>query len=397
MRNVSLVDLLDGGSRGTTGSGGGTAWHATGHTTHSTGHTTALTIELGDDGSADPLELLLLVFILVLLSALVGIQPGDDLTALVRDGLAVVSGDLVLDLIVLDGGLHVEGIALKGVLSGDSVSLFVVLSTVLLCIVDHALNVLLGETALVVGDGNFVLLAGALVSSTDVQDTVGVDVEGDLDLWNTTGCWGDARELKLAKEVVVAGHGTLTLVDLDEDTGLVVSIGGEGLGLLGGNSCVPLNKGSHDTTGSLNTERQWGDVKEKKVLDSLALVTGKDSGLNGSTIGDSLVRVDALVQLLAVEEVLKKLLDLGDTGGSTNKNKLMDLGFVHLGITERLLDWVQGATEEISAKLNVRKQKKQTDSEWSPSLKAYVGPTQRCLKSPSISNKLKIQEEYRKQ
>ena len=46
---------------------------------------------------------------------------------------------------------------------------------------------------LVVGDGDLVLLASALVASRHVQDAVGVDVEGDLDLRNTTEGVGGAQ------------------------------------------------------------------------------------------------------------------------------------------------------------------------------------------------------------
>ena len=77
------------------------------------------------------------------------------------------------------------------------------LTLVLLGFVDHALDLLLRETTLVVGDGDAVRLAGGLVGGGDVEDTVGVDVEGDLDLRNTTGSRGDAGELELAEEVVV--------------------------------------------------------------------------------------------------------------------------------------------------------------------------------------------------
>ena len=51
-----------------------------------------------------------------LLGSLVGIEPLDGLAALVGDGLDLVLGDLVLDLVVLDGLLHLESIGLELVL-----------------------------------------------------------------------------------------------------------------------------------------------------------------------------------------------------------------------------------------------------------------------------------------
>lgn len=70
-----------------------------------------------------------------------------------------------------------------------------------------------------------------------------------------------------------------------------------------------------------------------------------------STIGHSFIRVDALVELLPIEVVLQQLLDLWDTSGTTNQDNIMDLTLVHLGVTERLLHWVQGASEEVSIEL----------------------------------------------
>ena len=66
----------------------------------------------------------------------------------------------------------------------------------------------------VVCDCDLVLLASALVNSTDIQDAIGINVEGDLNLRNTTRSWGDASQLKLTQQVVVLGHGSLTLVNL---------------------------------------------------------------------------------------------------------------------------------------------------------------------------------------
>ena len=42
-------------------------------------------------------------------------------------------------------------------------------------------------------------------------------------------------------------------------------------------------------------------------------ISSENSSPDSCTIGSSVIRVDALVELLAVEEILEKLLDLGDT------------------------------------------------------------------------------------
>ena len=69
------------------------------------------------------------------------------------------------------------------------------------------------------------------------------------------------------------------------------------------------------------------------------------------TIGHSLIRVDGLVQLLPIEEVLKELLHLGDPGGTSNQHDVMDTALVHLDVAHGLLHWLEGALEEVRAQL----------------------------------------------
>merc|ERR1719423_85326 len=263
--------------------------------------------------------------------------------------IAVISGDLVLHALFIKGRLHVEAVRLQAVLGGNSSALSLIIALVLFGVLHHALDLLLAEATLVIGDGDLVQLASGLVHSRHVQDTVCIDVEGDLDLRHSTGCWGNALKFKLSKKVVVLGHSTLSFIDLDEHPRLVVSVGGEGLGLLGRDGSVPLDEGSHHTTSSLNTHRQGSDIQQEQVLHSLGLVTRQDSSLHSSTVSNSLIWVDGLVELLAIEEILQKLLDLRDTGRASNENNLLDLALVKLGISEGLLNWVESTTEQVSA------------------------------------------------
>ena len=61
---------------------------------------------------------------------------------------------------------------------------------------------------------------------------------------------------------------SVSLIDLDGDSGLAVIDGGESLGLLGGDGGVPLDQGSHDTTGSFVSQ---GAADQDDVV-NLALV-----------------------------------------------------------------------------------------------------------------------------
>lgn len=67
-----------------------------------------------------------------------------------------------------------RGLSLELVFCGDASSGGLVLGLVLLGVVDHALNLLLRQTSLVVRDGDLLATASGLVCRTDVQNTVGV-------------------------------------------------------------------------------------------------------------------------------------------------------------------------------------------------------------------------------
>lgn len=350
-----LVDLLDGrtvivassATRGTAGEATSTSGHTTGHATLATS-----TVELHHDGVGNSLKLLLLRLVLILSGLLAVVEPLDGLVDLGLELLLVASLELLIDLGVGEGVAERVGVGLKSVLGGDAGSLSFVFLLVFLGLSKHTFDLVLGKTTLVVGDNDLVGLSGALLKSGDVHDTVGVHVEGDLDLRNTTGSRRDASKLELAEQVVVLGTGTLALVDLNKHTGLVVGEGGEDLGLLGGDSGVALDERGHDTTSGLDTDGERGDVQEKDLVGGLGRsVTRQDSSLDSGTVGDSLVGVDRLVGLLAVEEVGDELLNLGDTGGTTNKDDLVDGRLVALGVTENTLDGLHGGAEEILAQL----------------------------------------------
>jgi hypothetical protein len=152
---------------------------------------------------------------------------------------------------------------------------------------------------------------------------------------------GDANELEVAEELVVTDKLTLTLVDLDLDSGLEVSSGGEGLGLLGGNSGVAVDQTGEDTAEGLNTERQRGDIEKEEVSD----LARKDTTLDRGTNGNSLIGVDRLGGVTA-EDALDGLSDLRHAGHATNKDDILDVLSLETGVLEGLADGVNSPGDE---------------------------------------------------
>ncbi|CAO2609106.1 NAD-specific glutamate dehydrogenase [Lemmus lemmus] len=339
-----LIHLLDSGPRP------GASLGRLGPEAPSPGSPRAL-VEPADDGAAHPLQLLPLVHELLLVGQRVGVQPGDDLLALVQHLPLVRLAELALEALVLHGALHVEGIGLERVLGRHPLALHVVLGLVPLGLLHHALDLLLAQPALVVGDGDLVGLARALVGGRDVQDAVGVDVEGHLDLGHAPGRRRDAAELEAPQQVVVARHGPLALVHLDQHPGLVVRVGGEGLRLLGGDGGVALDERRHHAARRLQAQRQRRHVQQQQVLHLLRLVPHQDGRLHRRPVGHRLVRVDALVQVAPVEEVLQQLLHLGDARRAAHQHQVVDLRLVQLGVAQGLLHGLQRAAEQVRAQL----------------------------------------------
>ena len=80
-------------------------------------------------------------------------------------------------------------------------------------------------------------------------------------------------------------------------------------------------------------------------------VARKDGSVYGSATGNSFVRVDALVGLLAVEEVGNKFDDTG-YGGTADQNDVMDMRLVDLRVAEDLLNRMKSVLEKILARFS---------------------------------------------
>merc|ERR1719401_1167965 len=310
--------------------------------------TTASTVVLRHDGCADALNLLVLLLDLLRVGLGVRVHPRLAVLESVHDLLLLVGVHLLTEALVVAGAFrgaaHRVHVAVEGVLSVDTLLDLLVLIGKLLGLLNHLLDLLLCQAALVVGDRDLLALACALVLSADVQDAVGVDLKGDLDLGLATRGRGDATELELAEQVVVLGHRPLALKDLNVHGRLVVLVGGEDLRLLGRDHRVAADELGHHATHRLDAQRQRGHVEQQDVLAALAT---EDASLHRSAVGHRLIGIDAAVRLLAVEEVLDELLHLRDACGATDEHDLVNLVLLQARVLKHLLHWAQRVLEEV--------------------------------------------------
>ena len=285
-------------------------------------------IQLGRNGVGNVLDLLKFLLKVISGSRLTfRVDPASGVLDGVQERRLVIGIQLATETVrVTELGLETVNVGRQGVESFYALLLGLVLGRELFSLGNHTIDLVLSKTSLLVGDSDRLGFTGTLVGSGDLHDTIGVNLEGNLDLGNTAWSGRDAGELELAKEVVVLCEGAFTLEDLDQDGGLVVGSGGEDLALAGGDDGVTGDELGHDTTGGLDTKSEGVDIDEDDITQ--ALVTGKDTALNGGTISNSLIGVDALGRLLS-EVLLEELLDLGNTSGTTDEDDLqyMLVGF----------------------------------------------------------------------
>lgn len=112
------------------------------------------------------------------------------------------------------------------------------------------------------------------------------------------------------------------------------------------------NNGGEDVALHGDTKVEGNNVEEEEIGGvSGGGLSGEDTSLNGGTVGNSLVGVDALLKLLAVEELAKKLLDLGDTGRTANKDDLVDAALLHASVLEDLSNGLEGTREGLGVQV----------------------------------------------
>merc|ERR1719235_2848400 len=231
--------------------------------------TAASTVVLRHDGRAHTLDLLVLLLDLLGIGLRVRVYPRLPILDGIHDFLLLVLIKLLTETLVvtraLRSGAHRVQIAIESVLRIDALLHLLVLVSELLRLFDHLLDLLLGEAALVVGDGDLLALSRGLVLGPDIQDAVRVDFEGHLDLRLPARRRRDPTKLELSEKVVVLGHGSLTLKDLDVHSRLVVLVRREDLGLLRGDHRVATDELGHHATDGLNTESERCDVQKEEI------------------------------------------------------------------------------------------------------------------------------------
>ncbi len=191
------------------------------------------------------------------------------------------------------------------------------------------------------GDGDFLFFVGAEIFGGNVKDAVGVNVEGDFDLWHAARGRRDAVEVEGAEAFVVLGHRALALEHDDFHGGLVIAGCGEFFCFARGDGGVARDHWGGHTAKGLDREGERSDVEEQHVFD----VAAQHATLDGRANGYDFVGVDALVGVFT-GELFGDLLDFGHTRHAADEDEFVNLGSCEAGVLQAVLDGEFGALGE---------------------------------------------------
>jgi hypothetical protein len=263
--------------------------------------------------------------------------------------LSVLFGELVLKSFIIKGLLALEAIGFKWVLFFNSLLDLIICILVLCSFLDKSVDFLFGETTLIVGNSDFLFFARSLIHGRDVQDTIGINFEGDFNLRGSSRRWWDSFESEFSELIVILGHGSFSFEDRDLYSGLVVNLGSKRFHLLGGNGSVSFDEDGHNTSNSFDTLWKRSNIDYANTINLLVFGTIENGGLNGSTVSDSFIGVNAFVEGLSIEEIRDQLLNFGNTGGTSNQNEIVDLSLGETGILKSVFDGSHTLFELINA------------------------------------------------
>mmetsp|Transcript_19838 Transcript_19838/g.14272 ORF Transcript_19838/g.14272 Transcript_19838/m.14272 type:complete len:247 (-) Transcript_19838:1248-1988(-) len=244
-----------------------------------------------------------MLFKVVSFGIVVRVKPVLLFNESIINGSLIIFIKLVSELLrVINLVTHLVDVVLKLVASINLFFDFFILISKLLTILNHSFDFLRGKTTFIVGNSDSLSLTNTLLVGANSEDRVLIHLEGDLDLGSTSWSRWDTSEIKLTKLVVILDKSTLTFVNGNGDSSLLVLVSSENLRFLGWDDGTSRDDLAHHTANSLNTKGKGGNINDKEILIS-RVISSKDTTLDGGTIGNGFIRVNTSVRFLAIKKV----------------------------------------------------------------------------------------------
>merc|ERR1719259_415318 len=209
-------------------------------------------VKLCDDGLRNVLKLLLLRVVVLRVGLRVVLKPLDCSVNCSLHLFLLFIGELASKLLlIINLVLEPIGIRFKTISGFNLILHLLIFIGEELGILDHTLNILRLQPVLVIGNCDLLAVTSGLIFSRHLQDPIGINLEGNFNLRNTTRSRWNSSQVKLTENMVVLGHWPLTLKHLNGDGVLVVLSSGESLGLLCGDDGVTGDQLGHHTSNTV--------------------------------------------------------------------------------------------------------------------------------------------------
>src|SRR6266702_751033 len=143
----------------------------------------------------------------------------------------------------------------------------------------------------------------------------------------------------------LAARSTVLRRDFDEAIRIDLKRSEE-TGLVSRDRCVPWNNHSEYIALHRDTKGEWSNIKQQQVLRLLGCLTGENRSLDGSSIGNSLIRVDGFVELTVSEVFRDERLNFRNPRRAPDKNDIIDFLTRDLRVFQHFLDGLESRLEE---------------------------------------------------
>mmetsp|Transcript_1249 Transcript_1249/g.2036 ORF Transcript_1249/g.2036 Transcript_1249/m.2036 type:complete len:248 (-) Transcript_1249:1456-2199(-) len=220
-----------------------------------TTHVIVRIVRLTNNGVGHVFHLLPFIIVFRLLLRRMVVQPTEGILNHFRQPARVVFGDFIFQGILYRAAKAVE-IGLKMIARLYALLSALVRFGILLRLTHHAFNFFLAQPALVGGDGDLLGFTRSTICGSHLQNSIGIHIEGHFNLRYTARCRRQIVQLKLTQNPIILSHGPFSFIYLNQNARLVISIGGEYLGLASGNRRATRDELCHHTACCLDAQRE---------------------------------------------------------------------------------------------------------------------------------------------
>jgi len=128
--------------------------------------------------------------------------------------------------------------------------------------------------------------------------------------------------------VVILGHRSFSLQDLNCDSLLVILIGSKDLAFLGWDKRSTGNNCTHNSSDCFYSQAEGSGINDNQSFSFLAFFSTDNTSLNCCSVCNSFIRVDTSVWFFSIEKVFNELSYFRNSCRSSNQNDFINLIFL---------------------------------------------------------------------